>query len=361
MSTSQKVLVVGAGIIGASIAYHLAQRGARVTLVDRGQPAGEATEKSFAWINASYGNAEPYFRLRLLAMQEYRRLEQELGGTLRVNWCGCLSWDLTDQELEDYARRHGAWGYDVRLVEQPEIRVLEPKLIDPPQRAAYAAGEATLDPVAATKALLEGAERHGATIRLGCEVTDFVTRGSRLCGAKTAEEDIEADSLVLAAGVDCGPLAGRLGVSLPMRSSPGLLLHCKPTPPLLKRVVESPGLHVKQELDGRLVVGEDFGGGPVSNDPAAEAERLLTRLKSRLRGSEDVELERVTVGLRPIPADGLPAVGFARNIGSLYIAVMHNGITLAPAVGRFAAMEILDGVQVALLDPFRPARFQSAA
>ena len=65
------ILVIGAGIIGASIAYHLARRGARVTVIDRARPAGGATGQSFAWINASYRNPKPYYRLRIHGMQEY--------------------------------------------------------------------------------------------------------------------------------------------------------------------------------------------------------------------------------------------------------------------------------------------------
>jgi glycine/D-amino acid oxidase-like deaminating enzyme len=68
-------------------------------------------------------------------------------------------------------------------------------------------------------------------------------------------------------------------------------------------------------------------------------------------------MERVTLGLRPIPEDGLPAIGPAPGLEGLYLAVMHSGITLAPAVGRFAAMELLDGAEVELLAPFRPDRF----
>ena len=75
MMGSPRIAVIGAGIVGASIAYHLARRGAEVTVLDRGQPAGEATEKSFAWINASYGNPEHYYRL-LNADPNYARHRQ---------------------------------------------------------------------------------------------------------------------------------------------------------------------------------------------------------------------------------------------------------------------------------------------
>ena len=92
----QHIVVIGAGILGASIAYHLARRGARVTLLDRGPPAGEATGASFAWINASFRNPKPYYDLRMVGLQEYRRLEAELAGRLVVTWGGGLNWDLEE-------------------------------------------------------------------------------------------------------------------------------------------------------------------------------------------------------------------------------------------------------------------------
>jgi glycine/D-amino acid oxidase-like deaminating enzyme len=357
MSAAPRVIVIGAGIVGASIAWHLALRGASVTVIDRGQPAGEATEKSFAWINATYGNPEPYFRLRFLSMQEYRRLEDELDGALGVAWQGCLIWDLEGHELEDFARRHAAWGYDVRLVERAEIAALEPGLIDPPARAAYAAGDATIEPALATRALLAAAQSLGAAIRLDTEVADLATMAGGL-RVNTSAGALEADCCVLAAGTGTTGLCAGLGVNLPMRPTPGLLVHSKPVPPLLRHVIEAPGVHMKQE-HGRIVAGIDFGGGPAPNDREAEGLRLLGLVRLHLRGADDLAMERVTVGLRPMPEDGMPVVGFAPDVPGLYLAAMHSGITLAPAVGRFAAMEILNDARVALLEPYRPARFAS--
>ncbi len=353
----QHVIVVGAGILGASIAYHLAWRGAGVTLLDRGPPAGEATGASFAWINASFRNPRPYYDLRMVGLQEYRRLEAELAGRLVVTWGGGLNWDLEEDEIAPLVRQHAGWGYDLRILGREEILALEPRLTAPPARAVFSACEGALDPVAATEALLAGAEALGAEIKIGCEVSDFLLNQGRVVGLQTAAGKLEADHVVLAAGVASAGLAAGLGFDLPLRSSPGLLVHSRPMPPLLGRVIESPGLHMKQDPDGRIVAGTSFGGGPVPNDPEAEGRRLIARIKSALSGSDGLEMERVTLGLRPIPADGRPAVGPLPGLTGLYLAVMHSGITLAPAIGRFAAMEILDGAEVELLAPFRPARF----
>jgi len=169
-------------------------------------------------------------------------------------------------------------------------------------------------------------------------------------------DDLQDLAAMLAAGVASVGMTARLGFDLPMKSSPGLLAHSRPLPPLLGRVVESPGLHMKQDPDGRIVAGQDFGGGPVPNDPEAEGQRLIARIGEALTGTEGLALERVTLGLRPIPADGFPAIGPVPGVSGLYLTVMHSGITLAPAVGRFAAMELLDGAEIELLAPFRPAR-----
>jgi glycine/D-amino acid oxidase-like deaminating enzyme len=355
MSAAPRIAVVGAGIVGASIAYHLARRGAAVTVLDRGRPAGEATEKSFAWINATWGNPEPYFRLRFLSMQEYRRLEDELSGTLGVAWRGCLIWDLADPELEEFAARHAAWGYDVRLVERAEIAALEPGLIAPPARAAYAAGDGTIEPAAATRALLAAAKQLGAAIRLGTAVGGLAT-GAGGVRIETGADAIEADICVLAAGIGTEALCERLGIRLPMSPTAGLLVHSRPTAPLLRHVIEAPRLHMKQER-GRIVVGESFGGGPAPNDLDAEGRRLLALVGQHLRGAAGLELERVTVGMRPMPEDGMPVVGFAPDVAGLYLATMHSGVTLAPAVGRLATMEILDGARIEMLGSYRPERF----
>jgi glycine/D-amino acid oxidase-like deaminating enzyme len=94
----KRVIVVGAGIIGASIAWHLAKAGAEVTVIEAGQPGGVATRNSWAWINASWGNPEIYFRLRTRSMAEWRRIDREVPG-LEVSWCGGLTWDLPPDQL----------------------------------------------------------------------------------------------------------------------------------------------------------------------------------------------------------------------------------------------------------------------
>ena len=90
---ANRIVVVGAGIIGASIAYHLVKRGAKVAIVDAVRPGAGATEKSFGWINATFSKRpQAYFDLNQLGLAGWRRLETELGGELKVQWGGSVAW-----------------------------------------------------------------------------------------------------------------------------------------------------------------------------------------------------------------------------------------------------------------------------
>lgn len=93
------VVVAGAGIIGASIAYHLAKRGARLTLLERERPAAGTTRNSFAWLNASSKSPRGYYELNLAGMLGGRRLAIEIGPSLPVQWGGGLQWCKPQEQL----------------------------------------------------------------------------------------------------------------------------------------------------------------------------------------------------------------------------------------------------------------------
>jgi glycine/D-amino acid oxidase-like deaminating enzyme len=173
------VLIVGAGIIGASIAWHLVRAGARTTVMDASEAGGVATRNSWAWINASWGNPEPYFRLRVRAMDEWRKLEQEVQN-LHVSWVGSLLWELPPEQLRRFQVNHAAWGYDIRLVERAEVRRIEPHLADPPQLALHAPAEGVVEPLAATQALLAAAQALGVTVIANAPVRSLKLRADVL-------------------------------------------------------------------------------------------------------------------------------------------------------------------------------------
>lgn len=351
----KRIIVIGSGIIGASIAWHLAKAGAKVTVVEEGEPGGLATRNSWAWINASWGNPEAYFRLRMRSIEEWKRLDAEVPG-LRVNWCGGLIWDLEPEALDAYAKEREAWGHPIRRVSRDEILRIEPNLKSVPDHAYHVAGEGMIEPVAAALALLADARAHGAEVLNKTPIKWLVEDGARVSGVMTDDGAIHADEIVVAAGAQTAALLDTAGIVLKMDSPAGLLSHSKPAGQLLNGLVMTPGLHIRQTAEGRIVAGTDFAGADPEGDADALAADLQARVQAMVKGAESLALDFYTVGYRPTPADGFLALGRPRNRAGLYAAVTHSGVTLAPAVGLFAAREILDGIRDPLLSSYNPDR-----
>jgi glycine/D-amino acid oxidase-like deaminating enzyme len=354
------IVVIGAGIIGASIAYHAAKRGGRVTLLEKALPAGEASGHSFAWINASAGNARPYYDLRLHAIQDWHRLERELEGAIDINWGGRLEWCDDQEELLSSVAQSRSWGYPMRLLKRHEIEELEPNLAAPPEIATLAELEGTLDPPEVTAVLLERFKAQGGELITNCEVRGLASRNGGTRIETRLQDALQADHLVIAAGKATQELAGMLDVLIPMKTLPGCLMVTEATEPLLNRAVMTPGLHMKQMASGEIMAGEDFGGGSLELGVEQAGQDLLRRLEARLKTTSALTLAKILKGIRPIPKDGWPVIGPALTKPQLYIATMHSGVTLAALTGRLAAQEILDAVACDLLDAFRPSRFGAA-
>lgn len=363
LAAPRRIGVVGGGILGSSICYHLARRGASVTLFEKVKPGSGATANSFAWINATFAKRPyHYFLLNRLGALGYRQLDEELGGALNVQWGGSLEWYGTADRarwLRKEVANHQSWGYPVRMIGVDEFKNLE-KNVEPGEvlAASWSEEEGSVDPVPATEALVERAKSMGATVVHPVEVIGIDQRWGRLTGVRTSSGDFELDALVLAAGVDTPRLASMVGVEVPLVESPGVLAHTRPAERLIERVVLSPGAHMKQKRDGRLVAGMGFGAAPSKESSREEGERVLASGRRYLPGLDKLELERVSLGFRPLPKDGYPVLGFASGAPDVYLAVTHSGVTLSPLIGRLAAVEILDGVAVELLSPYRQSRFE---
>ena len=113
---------------------------------------------------------------------------------------------------------------------------------------------------------------------------------------------------------------------------------------------------MKQQVDGRVVVGVGPRAGLPAQSPEG-ARETLAAAQTILPGLTSADLESATPGLRPMPDDELPIVGFAGPVGGVYVAVTHSGVTLAALIGRLVASEILEGAPCDWLAPYRLSRF----
>lgn len=349
----QTCLIVGAGIIGASIAFRLARSGCQVTLIDAVGPHAGASGRSWAWINAIAADTPSYVALRRAGIDAYHRLEQDLSGRLEVDWSGSIVWDsaLFDPDA-DYAGRQ-----DLRRVDSTEIRTLEPMLAAPPAAALYSPDDGLIDGAHATGAILAAAAEAGARTVYGLPADGVIVEKSRAVGVTCGDAVLRADTTILCAGTGTADLLASLGRDLPMQNRPGLLVMTRPVSAKLSRAIWTETTHVKQLRDGRLLIGESAHRDGALHDPEKLAAAMLQDAGALLPGCAPLQLERYTVATRPIPADGYPVIGPVDGLAGLYVATMHSGMTLAAIVGELVSEEVIRGESRDMLAAFRPGRF----
>lgn len=348
-------VVVGAGIIGASVAFHLAERGVQVTVIDAGPVAGAASGRSFGWINASFHLSAAHFHLRAAGMAAHRRLAARLPGC-ETHWPGCLWYEEEGEAQALSADRLRQLGYRVETRTRAQIAAMVPVLADPPDTALFLPDEGATDAALLAARLLAAP---GITTLTGLPATALRSHGGRIVGVATSEGPVTADHVILAAGTSTANLLAPLGIPLPMLHRPGVILRTRPLPPVLPVILCSAAQEVRQLPDGRLLAPAAANHQADSAADLPESlETLAAQCLARLRSflpELPLVLEQASVGHRPVPGDNLPVIG--HPLPGLSVAVMHSGVTLAATTGEILADEILDGPDNPLLAGFRPARF----
>jgi glycine/D-amino acid oxidase-like deaminating enzyme len=369
-----RLAIVGAGAVGAALGYRLAQAGASVTIVERSYPGAGTTGSTFAWINGVDKPPLAYHRLNMLSIRDHEDLADEIGGRW-VHVTGSLHWTLAADTartaaLEQSVRTLLGWGMRVdRLAPAQVTAHLEPDLVIDPGavQAVYLVQRAGwVDPIAmAHQTTAAAVERFGATYVRG-EVTGMRVGGGMVEALLLADgRELEADVVVNAAGPAAGRVAALAGVSLPVERTPGLLLVSGPAPGRLQRVVRSPEVNLRPEGGGRVMVQWEpldthaQEGSVLGPDHPLVVEGMA-RARAVMPALSHVGIEAVRAGVRPVPKDGLPLVGFDPEIANLYHVVTHSGITLAARLALLVTEELTGG-DVEPLQAYRPARLAPGA
>lgn len=365
-----EIVVIGGGVVGASVAYRLSQAGAAVTLLDAGRLAGGTSASSFAWINSNNKAPLEYHRLNAAGVAEHSRLRQEFGTAPWLHMDGNVEWSgdsSANATLHSKVERLRGWGYEAELLPITALRELEPELLPPHDATEFAFYplEGYVDVPVLVGVLGRAAEKLGAKIRTGCRVAAFALEQGRVRGVVTARgEHITADLVVNCAGRWADQVAAFGGARVPLAPTTGLLAISFPSPVSLRSVVHTPAVNLRPDGGGRIVMQADELDATVQEDtplvplpPACR--RLLERARRVLPGLAGTALEAARVGVRPMPSDGHSLVGPLPGAAGTYLVCTHSGVTLGPLLGRLVADEVVRGVVDPRLRPFRPERLSS--
>jgi glycine/D-amino acid oxidase-like deaminating enzyme len=369
-----KVAVIGAGVIGASVARELARRGDDVTVVESGLPGAGTTSTSFAWVNANTKEPLDYFELNRAGMRAHRLLAQEADEAPWWFPTGNLEW-ATDgggvERLDARVSRLRERAYDVRRLSVGEVAALEPD-VDVPDGCSpvFFGEEGHCLPMVLLAFLLGQARDNGARVRTGSRVVavEECADGVRLHVDGSGAEPVTADAVVCCAGrwtAELADVVPMLGPQNQESATLGYLATTSPVPVRLSRILTTPSLNVRPAGGGRLLL-QALDLDPVSpprSIPGGDsdiARTMLARVAAVLPGAKGALVEHLELGRRAMPADGRTVSGFVPHSERTYVVVTHSGITLGPLLGGLVAEE-LHGRPVELLAPFRPDRFRTAS
>jgi sarcosine oxidase, subunit beta len=369
-TVSSDFLIIGAGVIGSSIAYHLARLGQRVLMIERSEVAASPAA---SWASAGgvrrQGRHPAEALLAGEAIARWPTLSEELATDLHYRQGGNLLIAETDAEamhLADFVRSQQAMGFsDVSLLDRQATHELVPGLHPRIAAASYSPADGQADPPYTTRAFAAAAQRHGATYWQHTTVKRLLVSGSRVTGVETTQGPVQAGHIVLAAGAWSDELAADAGLRLPIKTlALQMLLSTPAHTQMLRPVLGTLGrsLSLKQLADGSFFIG---GGWP--GDPSPDRRTFTTRPQSIEGNWQDAcavlpdvaqqHIAQAWCGLEAESIDEIPFIGPAPTLTNLTLALgfSGHGFAISPAVGR-AVADQLTGHPTPELDGLRPAR-----
>jgi glycine/D-amino acid oxidase-like deaminating enzyme len=276
-------------------------------------------------------------------------------------------------KLRERVERHRAIGYPATILDRDGLAALEPGLVVGSEEilAVHWEQEAWIDAPRLVERLLAAARARGARLLTNVKVSELEVVGNLVRHVRLATGDhLTADLVLVAAGPATELLARRTGVALPMAPSPGLLAVSAPIEAGIGigvgRVVHAGDVAVRPDVGGGLMASSreiDARLDPGIREIAADAEpcaELFRRAARLVPGLGSAGFASARIGVRSVPADGLPAAGFGPGVENAYFLASHSGATLAPVLGRLVAAELLGDPQ-AELEPYRLERFVAGA
>jgi glycine/D-amino acid oxidase-like deaminating enzyme len=393
LSGSPDVLVIGGGIVGAASAYHLARRGASVTLLEQDRLASGATGRNLGFIWIHTRRAGPELELVMATRNELEGLPEELGADFGLRTNGGLFYFTTEAQgavMREFVERRTADGVPMRMLDGDEARAMAPILPDTVLGASYCPLDAQVDPTRYVRAFAAAAQSAGARVVEGATARTFETDGGRISRVQTDIGPISAGHVVLAGGAWSPYLAAQLGIDLPIHPMRLQIVQTEPQPPSLDVVMYGPaavkqyalfrdlpsyrheafatdledrlGLALLesacQTADGSYLLGiaMDFPGFDWKPDLAGislVAEGMATAIPA-LKGAK---FARAWAGVLPMTSDSLPVIDHAPGFDDLIIAAGHVfGNGAGPTTGRLVA-DLVCGTDPAMdMAPFRAVR-----
>ena len=363
------IAVIGAGIMGWSVSYHLAKKGADVTLLERNSAVGLEASGVNAGSICIQNKPFNLIEMAMAAATEWQELSDEIGwdvGYHRVGGLRIAEDESQNKKLQLIAQRQREFGLPVEELTCTEVKELAPYLKGNIAGANYCALDGHADSLSATDRIARAAKSAGASVHTGCEILAITPYKDGYC-LQTSQGTILARQVILSAGIWSREIANTLNVTVPLKVRVNQIMVTERMPRLIEHMIThvEGNLTLKQLSSGSIVIGGGMQGhgslddnrpipslkGLVSNAQAAQ--RIMPQLQT-------LQVIRSWAGFDGRTSDQLPIIGEIPGQPGMFLATScFGGFVIGPLVGRLLAEEIVGETPAMPLGEFSYERYGS--
>jgi sarcosine oxidase subunit beta len=381
MGASQTdVVIIGAGIIGSSVAYHLAKHKLRVTVLERGDIASGSSGACDGLVFLQSKKPGIHLELALESRRRFDALAKQLPVPIEYKATGGMVVAETEAEmaaLEQFVRAQQENGLDVTLLDRVGACRLEPHLSEQISGATFSTLDGQVNPIALTLGFALGARSLGARIITGASVTGIDMAAGRVSAVETDTERIAVQIVVNATGAHAPDIGQMVGLTIPIKPRRGQIIVTESCPRMIQACMLSAkyiaakynpeiaegkgeGISIEQTQTGNFLLGStrEFAGYDKRTTPEG-LQRIAAKTAGIIPALDRLHVIRAFAGLRPFTPDGLPILGPVDPVPGFFMAAGHegDGIALAPITGALMAQLIATGRSDIPVEDFRLGRF----
>lgn len=356
METNYETIIIGGGVVGSSIAYHLSERNKEGILVlEKNFPLSGTSGSTQAWVWVHNKTPSWYAEFNMYSAELYPYLSKKIGD-IEYKRTGGLSpfFNEADREkAEQLANAYKPLGIKIKVLSRKEALEKEPSLNPDVVGATFSTIDGNVNPFRLVDRYMRAAKKNGVQYSTYNKVTEI----QKLNGQFTVVSEkgtFVCKNLVLAGGTWSRELGKLIKVTIPVNQLRGQILVTEPLKPFLHYTISG----LRQAFNGEVLIGysmekEGFNRA-TTLDVIQETANLAVHYVPSLRKAKVV---RAFSGIRAMPEDGLPILGEIPGIENLYVAATHSGVTLSPLIGTLMTELILDGDTSIPIDRYSISRF----
>jgi sarcosine oxidase subunit beta len=358
METNYETIIIGGGVIGSSIAYHLSERTKEGILVlDQKFPLSGTSGSTQAWVWVHNKTPSWYAELNMYSAELYPYLAKKIGD-VEYKRTGGLSPFFNEADREKYQQLSEAYkeiGIHFKVLSREEALEKEPTLNPDVAGATYSTIDGNVNPLRLVDMYIRAAKKNGVQYATYNKVTEIQKLTGKFI-VVSQKGTFVCKNLVLTGGIWSREIGKLVDINIPVNQLRGQILVTEPLKPFLNYTFSA----LRQAVNGEVLIGysmeEEGFNRATTLDVIQETANMAVHYIPQLRKAKVV---RAFSGIRAMPEDGFPILGNIPGIENLFVAATHSGITLSPLIGTLMTELILDGETSIPIDRYSISRFDS--